>query len=262
MSELSPRAREILEAARRAPCAPDEATVKRMERTVLLAGGTAALTLGGLKAASSGLAGKGAMAAVAVAIIGTTAAVTVTVAHTEFVQSLRRAPQVRASKPAPAPVVNAPVMLPPPPVDAAPEPTLEVVPSEVPSEVKVLAPPREEDRVVRAVRPRAPAIGPAPEKEPERAAPPPSALAAELSILRTAKTELDAGRWAGALEALSRHDTEFPAPALRDEAEVIRVLAWCGQGRTGDAMQRAFELRTRAPNSPAIARLAGSCVDL
>ena len=253
MSELSPRAREILDAARRAPCAPDEATVKRMERTVLLAGGTTALTLGGLKAASSGLAGKGAMAAVAVAIVGTTAAVTVTVAHTEFVQSLRRAPQVRTSKPAPAPVVNAPpVVLPAPPAVAVSEPTLEVPPA-------VIATPREEDRVVRAVRPRTPAIAPVLEKEPERAAPPPSALAAELSILRTAKTELDAGRWAGALEALSRHDTEFPSPALRDEAE---VLAWCGQGRTGEAMQRAFELRTRAPNSPAIARLAGSCVDL
>jgi hypothetical protein len=247
MSELSPRAKELLDAARRVPCAPDEATIRRMERTVLIAGGTTALALGGLKAASGGLGGlasKSAMAAVALAIVGTTAAVTAAVVRAEFVQPARRAAPARVM-PQPSVAAPAPVVIPQPAVAPAPETTPELSPA-----------PRQKESVV---RPRALPVAPVIERETELA---PSPLAAELALLRTAKKELDATHWAAALEALARHDSEFPEGALRVEAEVIRILAWCGQGRAGDAMQRAFELRTKTPNSPAMARLEGSCVDL
>jgi hypothetical protein len=224
-----------------------------MERTVLIAGGTTALTLGGLKAASSGLASKGAMAAVALAIVGTTAAVTVAVVPSGFLKSPRREPSVqinRAAPPAPLPAPSPEAVLTPTPTPEDPLPA----PVETPVPVTTAPPRREREQLV---RPSVPPAAPLPEN-----AAAPSPLAAELAILRAAKNELDASRWTGALEALARHDLEFPEGALRVEAEVIRVLAWCGQGRTGEAMQRAFELRTKTPNSPAIARLDGSCVDL
>jgi hypothetical protein len=142
-----------------------------------------------------------------------------------------------------------------------PQPVLEVAPPApiVPEPVPAASPPAEVRSKVRI--PKVPVVDPQPVSAPPLL-PSQSALAAELELLRTAKTELDAARWETALEAISRHDSEFPEGVLTIEAEVIRVLAWCGQGRLGEALERAHELRTKFPNSPAITRLAGSCVEL
>lgn len=224
-----------------------------MERAVLMATTGTLAALGGAKLASSGLAGKAAMAAVMVAVVGTTAAVTVAVLPAGFGREPRRVLQPRAV----APVVATPLPSPPAPPEVPPAPE----PQSVVQEPVPLPAPRAAERVRASPIVKAPV---APLAAPS--SPPPTAtassLAAELELLRAAKAELDAGRWESALTAIARHDTEFPEGVLGLEADVIRVLAWCGQGRTGEALERAHQLRTRAPNSPAISRLAGSCVEL
>jgi hypothetical protein len=224
-----------------------------MERAVLMATTSTLAALGGVKLASSSLAGKAAMAAVMVAVVGTTAAVTVAVLPAGFGREPRR--------PLPARAVAPQVVKPPPPPAAPPE-VVKPEPQSVVQEPDALAAPRAVERVRASPVVKAPPPPLAAPSSPPPAPPTASSLAAELELLRAAKVELDAGRWESALQAITRHDTEFPEGALGLEADVIRVLAWCGQGRTGEALERAHQLRTRAPNSPAISRLAGSCVEL
>lgn len=86
-----------------------------------------------------------------------------------------------------------------------------------------------------------------------------SRLAVELALLRSARVALDAHDWEAGLRLLEQHDAEFADGALRVESDVLRVLAWCGLGRTDDASRLAAALS--GAGSPAKVRLRGSCVD-
>ena len=72
---------------------------------------------------------------------------------------------------------------------------------------------------------------------------------------------LDALAWNDTLTALDQHDAAFPSGALRDEADVLRVLALCGLSRVPEASNLAARVHARAPRSPVLSRLTASCVD-
>lgn len=77
-------------------------------------------------------------------------------------------------------------------------------------------------------------------------APRSSSLAAEVSLLTRAETELHAGRFAAALELLDEHARLFPRGALAEERSGARIQALCGLGRFSQA---TTELNRLAPHS-------------
>lgn len=85
--------------------------------------------------------------------------------------------------------------------------------------------------------------------------PPPSvranagALAEERAFIEAARAKLVAGDAAATLERVERHGREFPAGALGDEADVLRVLALVRLDRAQEAARVVEELRARKPGS-------------
>lgn len=245
MSELSPRASALLEAARRAPRAPSREAVQRMERAVMIATGVTAGAAGAgaaktLSVWALSTTGKSVLGLVALTLAGTAVTVAL-VAKGPPLPAEERVGE-RADSPAVivAPREEQPVS-PPPPVEVEPPP-----------------PPKAATPRRNAPKPPAPVI-----EEPLSAPPPPPpvGLGSEVALLQSAKGKLDAGDWASALSLLDQHHAQFPEPALSIEADVLRVLAWCGDGHHAEASELAARLRERAPRAPATARLSGSCVE-
>jgi hypothetical protein len=84
-------------------------------------------------------------------------------------------------------------------------------------------------------------------------------LARETSLLRSARTALDAGDADRALALLARHAQLFPAGVLAEERLATRVLALCALGRVSEARETAGELESLAPASPHLTRVRSSC---
>lgn len=246
MSELSAGAKALLDAAKRAPSSPSEESVDRMEREVLVAVGLTAAS-----GAAGAAATKGVWSGVLVKVlVGTTLLVVGGVVGAALVwnRSLgEREPSVAVSPP---PIVPREVVGPVPAPVVVPAPAPVPAPTPAPAPVAVKKP--------REVPPRA-AVVPSPLVPPS---PPPVFPAAdELALLRAALRHLDAREWKEALAELDRRDLEFPAGALQDEADVLRVLGLCGLDQVSAATALAARLRVRAPNSPALARLSTACVN-
>jgi hypothetical protein len=87
-----------------------------------------------------------------------------------------------------------------------------------------------------AVDPGAPVESTATPSRPDRAAPSPKTLSAEVASLDSVKQFLVAGDPAAALNALAKYHASFPAPMLGPEATVLEVQALMAQG---DAAHRA-----------------------
>jgi hypothetical protein len=83
-----------------------------------------------------------------------------------------------------------------------------------------------------------------------------SALSEEVEILSRAETELHAGRFAGALQALELHAKKFPAGTLAPERRAARIHALCGLGRVAEA---DGELARLSPGSLHEARAREAC---
>jgi hypothetical protein len=81
----------------------------------------------------------------------------------------------------------------------------------------------------------------------------------ELTLLRRALAEHDAHRELEALELLDLYDATFAAGQLSVEASSLRVLTLCSLARNDEAARVARQLRTSAPESPAVRRLTSSC---
>ncbi len=93
----------------------------------------------------------------------------------------------------------------------------------------------------------------------ETTAAPTDGLAAEVAVLRIARSKLNGGDAAGALAALNDYERERPAGALGQERAVVRVLALCQLGRTEEARHAGELLIRLAPDSPTAKRLRGTC---
>ena len=244
--ELNPRARALLQAARRAPCAPSPEANARVENAVLLAVGVSGAAAGaGAAKAASALGGAGLLTK------GVVGAVLLVLAASGVVVALSRRAAQERSRSVPAPLIaSIPALEPPVPSEAATEPAL------VPAPLIAAIPAAD-----RPVPTREAAPAPAPMTTPMVTPPPESRFAQELALLQSAKGQFEAGSWADVLTTIARYDAQFPAGSLRDEAEVLSVLSLCSLGREGEALPRATKLRERATGSPALIRLAGSCVD-
>ena len=86
-------------------------------------------------------------------------------------------------------------------------------------------------------------------------APGESVLARELRSLDDARSALSRGDAAAALSALDRHDRAFPAGALREEADVLRVDALVAHGDRAAARRLAEDILRRDPAGPHTRRL-------
>lgn len=116
----------------------------------------------------------------------------------------------------------------------------------VDSEPSVAAPVVSRERAPRAVRPTA-------------AEPPVS----EMSLLREAQTSV-ASNPSRALELLALHQQKFPASALAQEREFLRIQALLGSGKRAQAQASARAFRTRFAGSaygPRLDQLLGSPPD-
>jgi hypothetical protein len=74
-------------------------------------------------------------------------------------------------------------------------------------------------------------------------------LAAERSLLEIARTALARGDSASALDALGRHQAQFPKGQLSEEREALYVQALSMAGRSAEAKQRADRFRKTWPGS-------------
>jgi len=257
MSELSPRARQLLERCRLAeiPEAPARERVwGRVAGTVAVttaATGSAGAAVGGAGAAVSGagaaasgapLAGAGLTTAVGVAkwvgigmLAGTvtTATVSTMVGPSESERpSAAAAPWTApsgtpASPPAAAPLPRLPA--------TPPAPSSEPVPQETSSSL--------------------PSVTPVPDA-PRSAT---SSLAAEARRLEAAQTALNEGNATAALVELDYYERDHARGVLSEEAAATRVLALCAAGRVAEARRAAGQFVARFPGSPLLARVRGSC---
>jgi len=87
----------------------------------------------------------------------------------------------------------------------------------------------------------------------------PTTVDAEAALLRSADTELKAGRADHALALLDRHATQFSNGVLTEEREAERVVVLCALGRKQEARDAAAAFLTTRPRSPQAARIRASC---
>ena len=102
--------------------------------------------------------------------------------------------------------------------------------------------------------PPSPALAPSPSLKTSAAAGPSAtgkdtSLAAERSLLEIARTALARGDAPSALDALGKHQAQFPQGQLSEEREALYVQALAMAGRTAEAKQRADRFRKTWPES-------------
>ena len=93
---------------------------------------------------------------------------------------------------------------------------------------------------------------------PDVPAPAPSTLAAERTLLETARTALTRGNASEALDALSRHERLFAHGELAEERESLRVQALLLAGRREEARAAAQRFEAKYPKSLSIAAVRAS----
>jgi len=81
-------------------------------------------------------------------------------------------------------------------------------------------------------------------------------LAQEVALLARATSDLHAGRAANALKVLDEYQRQFPKGLLTEERRAARAQALCALGRQSEAQA---ELARLAPQSPAAARAKQVC---
>lgn len=287
MSELSPEARRLIEAAGHAD-APDPAARARVRRSlgVALAVGSAASSAaaaggsgtsaagGALGAAVSTKAGLGVLPVVLWLGVGALAGTAVSTAFVLGGQrdGLDRAATARDEAStsrlarAASDAQRAPVKPPAPPSPGAHEGNVAnaLVPDPAPSGRGEVASRLTQERREPVPTPEA---SPVP-REPSRSgsagpagSPPASAgpLGEELGWLQAAQRDLATGRPADALRRLDAYDARFPEGVLRNEADAARVFALCELGRATEARRRAAHVLARDPASPLAPRLRVAC---
>jgi hypothetical protein len=87
----------------------------------------------------------------------------------------------------------------------------------------------------------------------------PATVDAEAALLRSADTELKAGRADHALALVDQHAAQFPNGVLTEEREAERIVVLCALGRNQEAREAATTFLTARPRSPQTARIRASC---
>jgi hypothetical protein len=106
----------------------------------------------------------------------------------------------------------------------------------------------------------APATAEPPSQEPALTAPASrDALAREVALIRAAHAALERGDNPGALEILQGYEQRFPHGVLGDEQLAIRTRALCKLGRFEEARASLRRLAALAPKSPHLRQLENAC---
>ncbi|MGH1344594.1 MAG: hypothetical protein ACRBN8_23750 [Nannocystales bacterium] len=88
--------------------------------------------------------------------------------------------------------------------------------------------------------------------------PPASDLREETRRLREVRASIASAAWDDAARQLAAYTHAFPNGALREDAQAYRIMVRCEQGRSVDALRRAFD--ARYPASPHAARMDAACL--
>lgn len=284
---MSPEAKALLRAARRAPERPSTEARERMKRSVLGAaafGATSASSAVGAAASSGGAAVASGTTAAATGVatgakVGLTAGAlwkivgSVVVAGgivvggvaTAVVAARSPAPTSSESAARPAVVELAAV---PSAVEPAAERAAEPVkvaqtdsstePHQTAEPERTVPSPHPPVPVKSASQPAAAALAPLPPAT-AAASPDEDPLKAEAQLLGAAQSALAKGTAARALELTSEHAAKFPKSALASERRAIRAMSLCSLGRRDEGRAEATPLIERAPTSPLSQRLAEAC---
>jgi hypothetical protein len=244
VSELSPEARALFHAARRAGAPPADAQARIRDALRAQAARPVA------KASAAHVAAK-LLSAVLLAV-GATWGVARSV-------TTRPSPPTLASASPPAPRV-----VPRAPAEALPAPP---PPASSPAPGVAAQAPRPRIPAPRpmAPRPRAPLASTAvvvPPARPVEAPPAPSpslGVAEEVRLVSAARGALREHDGARALGALDEHQRRFPRGVLAQESSAVRVLALCEVGREDEARALARTWFASSGNSPLAANLRRSC---
>ena len=278
MSELSPNARALLEAASGGdePSMADRARVRASMGARLAvgvaAGAAAATAVKSASAAASvgaggaaGMSGAAAVTGVAVAGpigVGTKLLLSLAVVSAigagtaSYIDSTPRS----ASRAAPAEMatttpttartapVKAPAAVAKP--SSVPESAIDVAPTiPTPAETALAVPTPTATHAAAAAAPATATATPAPA----------SSVSAELTLLRDAHAALQSGNAARAVALLDEHARRFPAGALGEERDAARIFALCALGRASEARVASDRFLAGFPRSPHAARVRSSC---
>lgn len=260
MSELTPEARAIFEAARRAS-APSDADRQRIRAALAAVVGPLPTRsplrpegqVGATAAPSSGL-GVSVKIVLALALAGG-----VGIGYRALRGGAAQEPPSALPPPASQsqPAVSPPLPLPAEPpaapaperLEARPRPAMAPPPKFAPMDLRRQRPAPELPRELPPERPK-PAAPAAAER----------ALEEELRLLQGAQRSLRADP-SRSLELLDEHERRFPHGALREERAAARVSALCALHRDDQARREAARLLAENPESPYAARVQAPCAE-
>lgn len=274
--QLSPRARDLLDAARHAddPSTEERARIRARVLAAVATGGlasgasataAASSTLASGTAASSGIAAGGIASLTAVATKGLLVLALVSAGTAGVVAVSRSSPiqapvaetssetqtPTRSSAARSASTASLPTTPATEPAVALPQ--QESVPPRIPSRATVPS------RVAPTPRPSRPRTALAETVEVPSATIEAPSLATELSILRAAQRARAAGDPHAALQHLEEHARDFPLGSLAAERDGTRVLALCDAGEVAAARAAASAFLARHPGSPLRQRVSVAC---
>jgi hypothetical protein len=81
----------------------------------------------------------------------------------------------------------------------------------------------------------------------------------ELALIKAAKTELDAGHSAAALDLLSQHARAYPRGVFAGEREALRALGSCAAGDSASRKKLGTAFIRAYPSSPMVDRVRRAC---
>jgi hypothetical protein len=84
-------------------------------------------------------------------------------------------------------------------------------------------------------------------------------LEGEARLLEQADADLRRGDANAALARLAEHAAKYPAGALREEREGVRVVALCRAGREAEGKAAAERFLARSPHSSLATRIRAAC---
>jgi hypothetical protein len=256
MNDLSPEARDLLRTARSFD-EPSTADAKRVHASVLAKVGMAVGAGAAVTAATPSIAaGPAAMLGVTVAKLGV--AIVVAGGLTTAGYVAWRSPRVM---PTPSAVTQGRAARSAPDVPAPETSPPAVVPSAVnelePRTVGAPAPVPGKATRVRNAPP--PTTAPTPTDRAPRAPRTTPDLEGEARLLEQADADLRRGDAHAALARLEEHAAKYPAGALREEREGVRVVALCRAGRDQEGRQAAERFLARSPRSALATRIRAAC---
>jgi hypothetical protein len=245
MSELSSEARELLRTARSFD-EPSVADVQRVHASVLAKVGIAVGAGAAVTAATSTIAASpAALLGATVVKVGAAIALAGGLATAGYVAL--RSPSVKS---VPAAVAEARAPRSAPQAERAPAIVPRVMGEPEPRAVEAPTP-----NAAKAARPR-----PIPPSDRASRAPRTTPdLEGEARLLELADADLRRGDANSALARLAEHAARYPAGALREEREGVRVVALCRAGRESEGKLAAERFLARAPRSALATRIRAAC---